>query len=672
VWKVQANLKIKLAVMLSLALLSPVASRAADGLNIPSSQSCGDIFVFASGGAAAPKSVPKPASFWQRWVKSSVIENGIYDLNEQDLQTYYSERPETKGIIRLDRPLGMDVSYRLTNENEFQAKNWYDYSLYLKRQQVRWVIDTDAFTAKEGASTFNEAKRKYFSQLPFNMKTFSHDSPYALLKEWGGLNHPPIDTVHGRDLSKFSKDYAFIDYRSETLDSSRYFNSDFHKDVDRVSESELTAGNRFRLINDGESLQIRLHLIENAKTSIWTSSLVFVDDASAQRIVTALIKRAQEGLDVRVILENSLRYIHPEQAKRMKEAGIQLVEADDFFHFNSQAIYHAKVMIVDQDRAIIGGLNMLDADLGSHGTDFKNRDLDVLVAGPVTTDICFNLMEDWNHFVTKTSVFALNKKQKAFTSEEIAAVESRRVLERTQGLRGAGNYQRWLGSRDQRMKGIARYVAQKPYKNISTITDAYLAYLDGVKTYLGFTNPQAIDTHTDKNEVRGWSPVFNSFKNFNRLFDKIQSVMRDKPEVHVDQITSGARFALNEAVPMTVDRIRGYDARGAFIRSNLNQLWMDKTNLYLAPTQYGNLIKDYLPYANTNVWIHMSFIHSKVFSFDRIATSIGSFNPHHNATDHAYESTLMIQDAGFNKEIDEAMVLDMSNSVPFVFSELKK
>ena len=653
----------------SIIMMLPVVSHATDSLTLSAGSACRDIFALTPSLPASP--VTKPAGFFQRWFRRPLTENGKYELSETDLVNYYSENPETKGIIHLATPLTAETSFRLNGDNQFQAQDWYSYSLYLKRQQVRWVVDIDAFTAREKVATFNEAKQRYYSVLPFNMKTFSHDLQYSTLKEWGILNHPPLDSVHGLDLSKFSKDYAPIDYRSESLDSSRYFNSDFHAEVDHASESELTAGNRFRLIHERESLQIRLHMIENAKKSIWTSSLVFVDDATTQRIVTALIKKAQEGLDVRVILENSLRYVHPEMARKMKDAGIQLVQADDFFHFNSQAIYHAKVFIVDGDRAIVGGLNMVDADLGSNGTDFKNRDLDVLVAGPLVTDIIFNLMEDWNHFVTKTSYFALNKKLAPFSVAELAAIEARRTDERALGLRGAQNYKTWLGDRNKRMKGIARYIAQKPYKNIATITDAYLLYLDSVKTYLGFTNAQALDTRTEKNENRGWRPVFNSFKNFNRLFDKIQSVMHDKPDVHVDQITSGAQFALNEAVPMTVDRIRRLDHNGSFILGNLNQIWMDKTNQYLAPTQYKNLIKDYGPYPNANVWIHMAFIHSKVFSFDRIATSIGSFNPHHNATDHAYESTLIIQDADFNKEMDESMVLDMSNSVPFVYSEIK-
>ena len=88
---------------------------------------------------------------------------------------------------------------------------------------------------------------------------------------------------------------------------------------------------------------------------------------------------------------------------------------------------------------------------------------------------------------------------------------------------------------------------------------------------------------------------------------------------------------------MTVERIKNYLQKGKIFSANLNQIWLTDYSLKYAEPQYLNLINDYLPYPNVNVWLHISFIHSKILYIDRIAASIGSFNIHHNATDHAYE-----------------------------------
>jgi phosphatidylserine/phosphatidylglycerophosphate/cardiolipin synthase-like enzyme len=81
-------------------------------------------------------------------------------------------------------------------------------------------------------------------------------------------------------------------------------------------------------------------------------------------------------------------------------------------------------------------------------------------------------------------------------------------------------------------------------------------------------------------------------------------------------------------------------------------------------------MKDYVPFANVNVWLHISFIHSKILYIDRIATSIGSFNIHHNATDHSYESTIVALDAELNRQIDQAMIFDMANSNPLIYKNI--
>jgi phosphatidylserine/phosphatidylglycerophosphate/cardiolipin synthase-like enzyme len=80
---------------------------------------------------------------------------------------------------------------------------------------------------------------------------------------------------------------------------------------------------------------------------------------------------------------------------------------------------------------------------------------------------------------------------------------------------------------------------------------------------------------------------------------------------------------------------------------------------------------DWMPFKNVHIWKHMSFMHSKIFYFDRVVASIGSYNFQHNATDQAYESTAICMDEDLNRDLDKILVQDMANSIPLIFSRVR-
>lgn len=612
-----------------------------------------------------------------------LVEKGHYKYSEHNLVDYYSQNEITKNFLKLKIDLNTfyqnskiinapDIVYKINGNNEFQAKNWFSYSEQLVYQQQRWEIQIPQFIHSQKQKTFNEAKRALFAQYPFSMTAYRSLLPYPTMAEWGGLSHPPIQESQIKNLQDFSTQYAPIPENDPRLVKSKLLNSQFQKQLDKITQSEMTAGNSFHLLADSQSFESKLNLIKQAKKSIWISSLVFVDDETTSEIVRALQDKARAGLDVKVITENALSYVHPQQIKRMKSLGVQVLLADDFFKYNTQAIYHSKVFIVDQNQAIIGGQNMIDADLGSHGTDLKNRDLDVLITGPVVTDIQANFIEDWNHFLIKNDILKANRNLISFSPEQELQIENLKQSQRQSGLRGHDHYSQWLSNSKTRMKGLGRWVAQKPYKNMNTITDTYIELLNSAQNYLGITNPQAIDAYTSSKKEISLSPIKDVYTNFNRLYQNLQNILKSKPEVQIDYLTSGERFVFNEAVPMTLDRIKRYLQTGQNFLANVNQKWLDEYSLKYAKPQYENLMKDFVPYSQVQVWLHISFIHTKVLYVDRILASLGSFNLHHNASDHAYESTLLMLDQEFNQQLDQAMIYDMANSNPFIYSKVNK
>jgi len=150
------------------------------------------------------------------------------------------------------------------------------------------------------------------------MQNYESQLPYAILAEWGGLAHPPIQEFQLKNLQEFSSFYAPIDYSDTQHDSSRLFNVDFQINLDKVSNSELSKGNTYHLLADSKSFQAKLALIQSAAKTIWLSSLVFVDDITTSQIVAALIQKTNKGVEVRIITENAMSYVHPQQIKKCK------------------------------------------------------------------------------------------------------------------------------------------------------------------------------------------------------------------------------------------------------------------------------------------------------------------------------------------------------------------
>jgi phosphatidylserine/phosphatidylglycerophosphate/cardiolipin synthase-like enzyme len=156
---------------------------------------------------------------------------------------------------------------------------------------------------------------------------------------------------------------------------------------------------------------------------------------------------------------------------------------------------------------------------------------------------------------------------------------------------------------------------------------------------------------------------------FNRLHLRVQKLARRG--LPIDYITTNINMAGNENVAIMNERIRDELRRGKELEANWSLAKLIATNNYYGVPHYNNLMKDWMPIQNVHIWNHISFMHSKIFYFDRIVASVGSYNFQHNATDQAYESTAICMDETLNHELDKILVQDMANSIPLIFSRVR-
>jgi len=605
---------------------------------------------------------------------------GDYNIEAQEISDYYQENGFD--YFQINRP--NESIYKLNFRNQFEISQWYQKDWFSLQNQ--FSFDLDRFNQYYNGQTLNESKINYYSNLDFSKKKMFHEEERHFYKEWGGLNHPPIINKI-KDLEAYHSHYQEIDYQNI---ESPFFETEFQEKVDALSSSELSFQNEINILEDHHSYDRKLELIKNAKEIIFMSSLVFICDDSTKILVNELIKKSNEGIPTFILVDKliSTVVLANECLNKMDKNGVHVMRANDFFKGKGSSVYHSKVLVVDNKVAITGGQNMIDADNKSNSVDFKNRDIDIEIKGPLVTDIAISFIDNYEHFYHKKlqSLYkrtlrqgirdiqkrsykrSYEKYKKHSISTYKIAIDKNKENESKNKLRGKSHYQEILRDPTRRMNGVCRFIMQSPYEDGVNIGKTYLEYLDQTESYLSIQTPEILDRIYATRSERPLIEKFDTFTMYNKLHKKIQTISKN---IKIDLITAGPEIAGNENVVILHEQIKENLNNGKNRTANFNFKLINFWNNFYGKPHYENLLTDYAPNSNINVWNHISFIHSKIFYFDRIAASIGSYNLHHNATDHSYENTIICLDEKLNNQLDEVMVRDMANSVPLVYKDLK-
>lgn len=125
-----------------------------------------------------------------------------------------------------------------------------------------------------------------------------------------------------------------------------------------------------------------LALIRHAEHSI----KIYAQDVSDYSITGALAKAARNGIHVQLLLSESANRQH--NIKRfayLTHAGVKI-------HFNKQYIIHAKVIIIDQERALLGSINLTESSIND------NRELSLITTDAnVIRELLKTFNNDWKN-----------------------------------------------------------------------------------------------------------------------------------------------------------------------------------------------------------------------------------------------------------------------------------
>ena len=163
--------------------------------------------------------------------------------------------------------------------------------------------------------------------------------------------------------------------------------------LDRVTGSRPIPGNTLTLHADSaRALNAMLALVRQAERWIHFENYIIRDDHTGQRFAEALSERAREGVRVRVLYDalgswgTSSRFWH-----RLRKSGVDVRAFNPFLRgrpFHLLRRDHRKLVVVDGDRAMVGGLCIGDEWAGDPARNRQPwRDTMLALRGPAAAGL---------------------------------------------------------------------------------------------------------------------------------------------------------------------------------------------------------------------------------------------------------------------------------------------
>jgi len=160
-----------------------------------------------------------------------------------------------------------------------------------------------------------------------------------------------------------------------------------------ASRPRWTAGNRFRLLENGEAFfPAVFEAIEHAEREVIVETFILFDDKVGQQLHQVLIAAAQRGVRVHLTIDGwGSHGLSPAFVDALTASGVTLHVFDPIWRvfgrsLNALRRMHRKIVVVDGTLAIVGGINYSADHLADFGPQAK-QDYAVECAGPIVERI---------------------------------------------------------------------------------------------------------------------------------------------------------------------------------------------------------------------------------------------------------------------------------------------
>ncbi len=160
------------------------------------------------------------------------------------------------------------------------------------------------------------------------------------------------------------------------------------------------------ILQDGdEAYPKMLASIESAKQEVMLSTYIFDDDRVGDQFVEALQRAHARQVIVKILVDGvGMLYSRPPITRKLKQAGVPVaVFLPTFRPWSTRFLNlrnHRKLLIVDRQRAFLGGMNIREGHMLSLAPGHPVHDVHFAIVGPIVDDLVRQFASDWA-FATK-------------------------------------------------------------------------------------------------------------------------------------------------------------------------------------------------------------------------------------------------------------------------------
>lgn len=551
----------------------------------------------------------------------------------------------------------------------------YQGELELKTNGVISINQKNHFSFKEGAIKLNgnrivdinnkpidtEIAQKFFSlNIPYLQKMFpaadiltsktlfdaqfkqdrnsTFTLPYTPLKDWMGLSHPPVFSI-GTDIEKYNE-------RVILPEGKRVRSSSFHQKLDEKTDSELTIGNKLKLLMNKDIQTKKMKLLEESHQFFWGAVFLIRCDKYTMPFFNKMLEKQKDGLDVRLLIDRMGSAVGGGKCyRKLKRMGLNIKRVNKSlktlwretkgFRKRKATAFHPKFWINESSTGIVDGVNIMNIHIEATGYNHMYKDTGVLATGPIVTDLKSTYIDMWKRYIRKSDEYLMKADAQILATKD---------LETSQGLRGEAVY------RESNVpNGACRVTWQDPLVGDYSTSIAMTEMIKASESYIAMT---PLEYTLERNYK-----IKSTYTNF---FQALDNKVRNE-KVALDYIvnrhgtwTFGDEF----------NNDGKYQDHGKSILGNLinkkYKRWLQEKG-YHKVTSYIQELKEANPSARG--WFHYVFNHSKVLMVDNAMVAIGS----HNMNDRSFlsdiETMLFCVDTNLAKELNAMLTTDMMNSI---------
>ena len=167
------------------------------------------------------------------------------------------------------------------------------------------------------------------------------------------------------------------------------------------SKALITEKNQLRVLNNGrQTFGSIIYEMENAKDHIHIEFYIIEDDSIGNRIKDILVRKAKEGVQVKVIYDDVGSWSLPRSYIReltTAGAGVFSFMPVRVYAFANKVNYrlHRKIVVVDGKVGFVGGLNIADRYLRGLGANNMWRDTFIKIRGEAVRSLQVVFLMDW-------------------------------------------------------------------------------------------------------------------------------------------------------------------------------------------------------------------------------------------------------------------------------------